>query len=536
MQTALHEKDVIISHLQCELANWPGRHLATSPGAQIFTPHLSSANRDQWEQPSTNNSSFSASRGGAESKPSHGASGQEERLAESARRSLRESMVEDGPGPGTSPVAGHEVEIHGQGLHSSRAEKSRSDYGSAREDPTAFSEADRAGTNPLSFSPYTRSTPENLDSGEEIFQGGFGDRGTASLSRRLRALTDSTANVGITEGTQERFFGAKSMSVSALGNNVRIVSSPLGLRSYGTPEARASSNSKYFAHSDAEQEFIHAPRPVPTHVRIEKRVSVSEDEINSDVGEEDRREICEQLDQLASEPGIKSGGAHEQVYSNDSSQVKHIRPTTAHPAREQRSRHELAAENAVPDELTTEEASLTSRSSSSISSVRRKKPLTPTGKVLFSERKKVASPAPNPSRGAVVGSNSRPVGGDGEREDVGGGREPSTASVPRKLRSTVIASRESITSIPPDADPYETDHFGAARVRTYQRPTDVNVLKKPRGTCERPTTARLSAERRRSEVRVGGEYGECVERDYHVQRQAFENELFRVLPLVENSD
>jgi hypothetical protein len=121
---------------------------------------------------------------------------------------------------------------------------------------------------------------------------------------------------------------------------------------------------------------------------------------------------------------------------------------------------------------------LTNRSiqSSSSSKPRQKS----SGPVLFSDRSKVTSLMPD--RGA---------------------------SVPHKLRSTVMANRP----LPPEADPYETDAFEPRRAPTYKTP----------GTGARPITARLTG---RKEMHVKGKFGE-----FQAQKEAFESQFFRIAPM-----
>ena len=121
---------------------------------------------------------------------------------------------------------------------------------------------------------------------------------------------------------------------------------------------------------------------------------------------------------------------------------------------------------------------LTNRSiqSSSSSKPRQKS----SGPVLFSDRSKVTSLMPD--RGA---------------------------SVPHKLRSTVMANRP----LPPEADPYETDAFEPRRTPTYKTP----------GTGARPNTARLNG---RKEMQLKGKFGE-----FQAQKEAFESQFFRIAPM-----
>ncbi len=490
MQTALHEKDTIITQLQRELNDWPGHYLATSPGARSLAPSFSSApyelrSSKGTEMPaSVSNSSVSVPLGGAsESREAFDIVDRKKRTAEPGGRSFEHGL-------GRQSAPGNAVETHEEYLRSSSEFQPQTENGWVKADRTLYSEGDRAGTNPLSFSPHTKSS-ECASSSEGLFDGGFSDRGTASLSRRLKSLTETVVDSGLV-GTQWERPASK------------FVSSPQGVRSYGTPQARVSKSSEHF--DDAEEVMGDEVSSVETNIAEEIHMS--------DLGMKQKVEDNESRRE-----------AHMPMPGSEA-----VRPTTAHPTKGKHRHNEGAgalehASNASPRLRGAEDGPiLTSRSSESISSVRKRQATTPIGKVLFSDRKKVASPATNSLSSADVAGIIRKKVAVDDPSQVGHVASSSSASVPRKLRSTVIASRADPD--PPDADPYETE----ADFESTRRIT--NLYQKPKGAGVRPTTARLSAGRRRGERDQGNMA------DYQLHREAFEDELFRMLPvpLAEDSD
>jgi len=500
MQTALQEKDTVIAQLRRELTDWPGHNLTISPAARSFAPPFSSTHYELGSSKGTevpasaSNSSISVPWGGAsESRAAFDIVGRKKQTSDSGRKS-----GEDGLGRLSAPV--YAVETHEADVRSSSEFQPQAENGWMKADRALLSEGDRAGTNPLSFSPHTKSSGCVVSS-EDIFDGGFGDRGTASLSRRLQSLTETVVDSGPL-GTQWERFAQKS---HAELTSSRFVSSPQGVRSYGTPEARVSRYSQYFDHADE----------VTGDQVSSVETNVAEDIHPSDLG----------MNQQVEDKESKREDHMPKPGSED------VRPITAHPTKGKH-RHEedtRALEHGSSASLRShgevEGPILTSRSSESTSSVRRRQATTPIGKVLFSDRKRVASPATNSSSSAdVAGISKKKVALDGASQ-VGHVGSSSSASVPRKLRSTVIASRAD--QGPTDADPYETEtDFESTRRMN-------NHYQKPKGSAAvRPTTARLSAGRRR------GERNQGHMADYQLHREAFEDELFRLLPgpLTEDSD
>ena len=215
------------------------------------------------------------------------------------------------------------------------------------------------------------------------------------------------------------------------------------------------------------------------------------------------------------EAGMESESARElERDGGEAMMLNRSRPSTAHLSRNVSSHERLRKGVSPHDHLQAsdrEKGILTSRSTESVSSVKSRLHTSPSGPVLFSDRKKVSSPA-------------------GELGDGGGGwgRGDSGASVPRKLRSTVIASRP----LPAVNDPYETDSQSTRHVPTYRKPNT------PSGGLVRPTTARLAAGRKkgdrvrgREEVLRGNAVLEDLEDEYDMRKEAFESQLFRVAPV-----
>ena len=207
-----------------------------------------------------------------------------------------------------------------------------------------------------------------------------------------------------------------------------------------------------------------------------------------------------------SDGDFKRGGGEAMMQNSN-------RPSTAYPSRNTSSHDRLRKGVSPHDHLQAsdrEKGILTSRSTESVSSVKSRLHTSPSGPVLFSDRKKVSS------RADELGD------GDGD-----GGRGDSRASVPRKLRSTVIASRP----LPALNDPYETDSLPARHVPAYRKPYT------PGGGLARPTTARLTAGRKKGErTRGRAEWQENamledLEDEYDMRKEAFESQLFRVAPV-----
>jgi len=303
------------------------------------------------------------------------------------------------------------------------------------------------------------------------------------------------------------------------------------VRSYGTPEVRASKDERaYFAerqdgdeHPDSAQER----RAVESGMGVKKGCLRTEQMVmRAKIEEISAQE--EVHGTTASIPVARKQAEREGDESStmgtepwrDSLQISHLDGVEVSGIK----RPEMDGEKAFMPEKVREGVSaydkvqtgergtkgiLTSRSTESISSVKSRLHTSPSGPVLFSDRKKVGSPA-------------------GEAGDGGWGQGDSRASVPRKLRSTVIASRP----LAPDSDPYETDSQQTRHVPTYRKPTSATG-----GGLVRPTTARFTGGRKRGQ-RSGGIEGAWQENtalenlgdDYEIRKEAFESEFFRVVP------
>jgi hypothetical protein len=304
------------------------------------------------------------------------------------------------------------------------------------------------------------------------------------------------------------------------------------VRSYGTPEVRASKDERaYFAERQDGDEH---PENAQERKAVESGMSVKEGCLRTEqmVIKAKIEEISAQEDvhgTTASIPVARKQMEREGDGSStmgtepwrDSLQISHLDGVEVAVIK----RPEMDGEKAFMPEKVREGVSaydkvqagergpkgiLTSRSTESISSVKSRLHTSPSGPVLFSDRKKVGAPA-------------------GEAGDGGWGQGDSRASVPRKLRSTVIASRP----LAPDSDPYETDSQQTRHVPTYRKPTSATG-----GGLVRPTTARFTGGRKRGQ-RSGGREGAWQENtalenlgdDYEIRKEAFESEFFRVVPV-----
>jgi len=279
--TALHEKDAIISQLQGELVDWPSDHVAVrgSPTARSSPTMAASSSMSHSYSNSLSSLDLRSGGGGggggtSASVPSFPVSGGQSgglmlsgdghdgqvnrpRTSHVSSRHMSwrvgaQAAAEFGVAPyvvahlaQTSPKEGRrglefkdDDDEDDEVCWSAHEDGFRVDQGSRVEQGFRVSELDRAGMNPLSLcTPPTRSLQRFESSQSSSVAGlvGLGvgmDRGTASLSRRLQSLTESALN-GTAVGREVGKFFAED-------------SSPRGVRSYGTPQFRSGDDARAY--------------------------------------------------------------------------------------------------------------------------------------------------------------------------------------------------------------------------------------------------------------------------------------------------
>jgi len=245
MKTALHEKDAVVAQLQRELAGWPSKHLNASRGALALPSMFSSAVFD------------GKSAGIEEDVHSHQTGHDVERRRATTPTTSQISvnfgqeqipMKNEGEGRGQEAKTFEDKDFEERswfGLH--HRLESRELYASTwsgdegrdwqtqrntRRDPllqhslhSNISELDRAGMNPLSTPPQRVYHQHFLD--------GAADRGTVSLSRRLRSLAQSAADLSAGHDKWENKSGAHTKDLESENMTVSkyLVDSPRGIRS-----------------------------------------------------------------------------------------------------------------------------------------------------------------------------------------------------------------------------------------------------------------------------------------------------------------
>ena len=235
MKTALHEKDAIISQLQRELAEWPSRHLIASPNNPSLRPVSSSAVFDG-----------KAAGGEHEVLPFHAGQDGEEKVATAPVAKQVSAGLGRGNGEHEAKIVKDTESEESFWLGSHHRLERRNLYEStwlgdegrdwqseqeSRRDPlpqpsvqSHVSESDRAGMNPLSTPPQRIYHQRFLDGGA--------DRGTASLSRRLRSLAQSAADasIGYDHGEVESRARTTALESNTAAANNYSADSPQGIR------------------------------------------------------------------------------------------------------------------------------------------------------------------------------------------------------------------------------------------------------------------------------------------------------------------
>lgn len=249
MNTALHEKDAVISQLQRELAGWPSKHLNASRSSLALPSMFLSAVFDgksagleedvhsnqtghdvdprRATTPTTSQISVNF---GQEQVPMKSGSGQRGQEA----KTFKDKEFEERSWFGLH----HRLESRELYESTWPGDEGRDwqTQRNTRRDPllqhsvhSNVSELDRAGMNPLSTPPQRIYHQHFLDGGA--------DRGTVSLSRRLRSLAQSAAELSAGQvlghdkwedesGAHTKALGSEKMTVSKY-----LVDSPRGIRS-----------------------------------------------------------------------------------------------------------------------------------------------------------------------------------------------------------------------------------------------------------------------------------------------------------------
>ena len=246
MNTALHEKDAVISQLQRELAGWPSQHLNAPRGALALPSmflstsfdgkstgleedvHANQKGRDVDPRRSTTPTTSQISvKFGQEQIPMKSGSGGrwqeaktfedkefEERSWFGLHHRLESRELYESTWPGD------------EGRDWQTQRNTRRDPVLQHSVHSNVSELDRAGINPLSTPPQRIYHQHFLD--------GEADRGTISLSRRLRSLAQSAAELSAENDKWEDERGAHTKALESEKMTVSkcLIDSPRGIRSY----------------------------------------------------------------------------------------------------------------------------------------------------------------------------------------------------------------------------------------------------------------------------------------------------------------